>query len=148
MIKRLATSAQQPCENKDCKKLRLHHCDYYYHRNGSVEIRYREEDSTRQLTDQDDYPIFVFCYCNQCKSLTLPKQEVPTQMLEMSFFKLLEQFFYNETINRGGQCPHNFHRDTSMIFCYGPIKIMLSFELLDEYVIDLQHFGATPGIHS
>jgi len=33
-----------------------------------------------------------------------------------------------------------------MIFCYGPIKIMLSFEHQDEYILDLTHFGSTPGI--
>ena len=33
-----------------------------------------------------------------------------------------------------------------MIFCYGPIKIMFSYEAQDEYHIDLTHFGTSPGI--
>jgi len=30
--------------------------------------------------------------------LVMQKREVPPQMLEMSFFKLLEQYFYNQEL--------------------------------------------------
>lgn len=157
MIKKMANTALQLCENKDCKKIRLLHTDYYYHHNGCLEIKYREEPSNQDkpgLSEHDDYPISVFCFCNQCKSLVVNKVEVPTQILEMSFYKLLEQFFYNQDIvTQGhnmfeGSCNHSFHRSCSMIFCYGPIKIMFSFEPQDEYVIDLTHFGTSSGIVS
>lgn len=103
MIKKMATSTLQVCEAAHCKKIRLLHTDYYYHNNGCVEIKCREDPTNQDaqkspLTAEDDYPIFVFCFCNQCKVLVVNKVEVPPQMLEMSFYKLLEQFFYNQTI--------------------------------------------------
>jgi hypothetical protein len=154
MIKKLATQAMQGCEH--CRKLRLLHTDYFYHNNGCVEIKYRQETTTpgdiMPLSELDDYPVSVFCYCNQCKCIVVNKTEAPTQMLEMSFYKLLEQFFYNQTVVSFGHsqnqetCNHAFHRCYSVIFCYGPIRVMLNFEPLDEYRLDLQHFGSTPGV--
>lgn len=48
MIKKLATQALHLCDNKECKKIRLLHTDYYYHHNGCVEIKYREEPSNQE----------------------------------------------------------------------------------------------------
>ena len=83
-------------------------------------------------------------------------------MLEMSFYKFLEQFFYNQDLVSTGQltqiqsvyynkeqmCPHSFNIDCSMVFKHGPIKIMFNFQPLDEYSIDLTHFGTMSGIFS
>ena len=33
-----------------------------------------------------------------------------------------------------------------MVFVYGPIRVLISFEHQDEYVLDLMHFGSTSGI--
>lgn len=35
-----------------------------------------------------------------------------------------------------------------MLFRYGPIKIMITYEKLDDYSLDLNHFGTMPGIYS
>lgn len=82
MIKKMATSTLHVCEAAHCKKIRLLHTDYYYHNNGCVEIKCREEPTNSDvqkspLTVEDDYPIFVFCFCNQCKALVVNKVEVP-----------------------------------------------------------------------
>lgn len=70
----------------------------------------------------------------------------------MSFFKLLEQFFYNHSIIVASgrdldamagdpSCPHSLFRDCELIFRFGQIKITLSYEHLDAYSLDLFHFG-------
>lgn len=35
-----------------------------------------------------------------------------------------------------------------MVFKYGPIKIMMTYEKLEDYSLDLNHFGTMPGIYS
>jgi hypothetical protein len=66
--------------------------------------------------------------------MVIKKMNAPKEILEMSFYKLLEQFFYNDNVRtqlinaKGNHCTHNFHLDTSLIFRYGPIKIMLNYE--------------------
>lgn len=35
-----------------------------------------------------------------------------------------------------------------MLFRYGPIKIMITYEKLESYSLDLNHFGTMPGIYS
>ena len=96
MIKKMATTALSLCEIDDCKKIRLIHTDYFYHNNGCVEIKYKEDTSDGYTMSpspdmwNEDFTVSVFCFCNQCKVTVMNITEVPTQMLEMSFYKLLE----------------------------------------------------------
>ena len=118
-------------------------------------------DSIRKLLEKE-HPTFVYCYCNKCNSLVMQRSLVPNEMLEMSFYKLLEQFFYNPDIkiaklarnnsvltsSFNQNCTLSLHRDCSMIFRYGPIKIMINFEKQDAYTLDMPHFGLTKGIRT
>ena len=74
----------------------------------------------------------------------------------MSFFKLLEQFFYNQKIavsaarNQDGMlgdvnCDCSLFRDCEFIFRFGPIKTTIKFEELDPYSLDMFHFGLAKG---
>jgi hypothetical protein len=31
---------------------------------------------------------------------------------------------------------------------YGPIKVLINFEKIEEYTLDMIHFGTTPGVFS
>ena len=85
------------------------------------------------------------------------KDCVPNQVLEMSFFKLLEQFFYNENISvsqarAGGYmgaaslCQHHsLFRDCEITLHFGPVSIEISFERLEAYTLDMFHFGLEKG---
>ena len=42
-----------------------------------------------------EMPTFIHLFCVSCKRVIQKKERVPNEVLEMSFFKLLEQFFYN-----------------------------------------------------
>lgn len=81
---------------------------------------------------------------------------MPTEVLELSFYKLLEQFFYNQDLiskasSEGNQssemrrCRHSFHCSTQMVIRYGSIKIHVKYEHLDRYSLDLIHFAKEPG---
>lgn len=43
----MAKSALQRCEVDDCDKIRLIHTDYFYHNNGCIEIKYREDPGSQ-----------------------------------------------------------------------------------------------------
>jgi len=88
--------------------------------------------------------------------MTVRKERIPNEVLEMSFFKLLEQFFYNQNISISSSrdldimagepsCPHSLFRDCELIFRFGQIKITVSYEPLDAYSLDMFHFGLQKG---
>lgn len=80
-------------------------------------------------------------------------EKVPDEVLEMSFFKLLEHFFYNQRISVSGKrdqeannlgeefCNHALFRTCDLIFRFGPTKVHLKYEALDVYSLDMFHFG-------
>ena len=74
---------------------------------------------------------------------------MPSEVLEMSFYKLLEQFFYNQELVSQKTtefcCDHSFHRDTEMVIRYGQVKIYLKYEATDCYNLDLIHFAKEKG---
>jgi len=84
-----------PCSYGDCGKPRLIHTDYYYHASGCVEITYQEEAIPGR---QQDYRVYVYCTCRKCNQTVISRREMPDDVLEMSFYKVLEQFFYNQEI--------------------------------------------------
>ena len=76
----------------------------------------------------------------------------------MSFYKYLEQFFYNqdlvslnsdEVVSRSQNrkiCRHSFHKDAAVIIRYGCIKITMKYEHHDCYNLDLIHFANEQGV--
>ena len=104
-----------------------------------------------------DTPVYIHCFCQECKREVMTKDRVPHQVLEMSFFKLLEQFFYNQNISvsqaRAGSgymgaspmCQHSLFRDCELIFQFSPVEISIKFERLEAYTLDMFHFGLEKG---
>ena len=45
-------------------------------------------------------------------------------------------------------CGHSFHKDWTFLMRYGPIKVMINYEPLDPYTLDIIHIGNTTGIVS
>ena len=88
----------------------------------------------------------------KCAAWIVKKKIAPTELLEMSFYRFLEQYFYNyqartSQLNSDRRpCPHLFHVDNQILFKYGPIKITFQFEFLEQYTLDLIHFGRTKGV--
>lgn len=89
--------------------------------------------------------------------MTLTMEKVPDEVLEMSFHKLLEQFFYNQRVTvsakrdqeaRFGEdaCTHSLFFNCDLIFRFGPLKVHLKYEPLDVYSLDMFHFGLQKGI--
>jgi hypothetical protein len=72
--------------------------------------------------------------------MIISQKEIPSGVLEMSFYKYLEQFFYNqdlvslhsdEVVSRSSsrmKCRHSFHKDAAVIIRYGCIKITMKYE--------------------
>ena len=81
---------------------------------------------------------------------------MPNDVLEMSFYKFVEQFFYNKKISVSAarvqeplagepRCPHSLFRYCELIFRFGTIKTTIKFEKQDAYTLDLLHFGLKKG---
>ena len=46
-----------------------------------------------------DKPTLLHCFCADCNQIVVEQERVPNDVLEMSFFKLIEQFFYNKKVS-------------------------------------------------
>ena len=77
-------------------------------------------------------------------------------MLEMSFTKLMEQFFYNRRVSVSKirdqdvlpgdpTCSHSLFGSCELIFRFGAVKTTIKFEHLDAYSLDMFHFGLQKG---
>jgi len=88
--------------------------------------------------------------------VVLKREKLPAEVLEISFFKFIEQFFYNtkvtispsrnqEFLGDHPACPHSLFRSCELIFRFKQIKTVMKFEKLDPYSLDLYHFGLEKG---
>ena len=53
-----------------------------------------QTNAIQKLLDQN-HEVLIYVICNKCKKKIMNKVQAPFEILEMSFFKFLEQFFYN-----------------------------------------------------
>ena len=155
---------KQTCqEDSTCKLPFRLHTQYWYHGDGCVQIKVSEvepEHLANNMGGQNQFaletPIFIQVYCLECKRYVLEQDRIPNELLEMSFFKLLEQIFYNpkiqiakardqEALNGDPICPHSMFRQCELQFRYGSIKTILRFEKLEAYTLDMFHFGLEKG---
>ena len=42
-------------------------------------------------------------------------------------------------------CEHSLFRDCEITFCFGPVGIVIEFERLEAYTLDMFHFGLEKG---
>mmetsp|Transcript_41136 Transcript_41136/g.30252 ORF Transcript_41136/g.30252 Transcript_41136/m.30252 type:complete len:113 (+) Transcript_41136:8-346(+) len=92
---------------------------------------------------QAHHDILVHVYCNLCKRVVITQQKLSNMIYEMSFYKFLEQFFYNQETGVDlpeAQCCHKVHQNFSYIFKIGPVKLMITYYKQEVYSLDLQKF--------
>ena len=86
-----------------------------------------------------EQPTLLHCFCTECNQIVLEQERVPNDVLEMSFYKLIEQFFYNKKISVSAsrvqeplagepKCPHSLFKYCELIFRFGTIKTTIKFE--------------------
>lgn len=86
----------------------------------------------------------LHCYCRECERIVLRKEIVPVEVLEISLFKFMEQFFYNKRVSISNsreqeylgdypQCPHPVFRSCEMIFRFRSLKTTFKFEHQEAY---------------
>ena len=98
----MAVNSLLYCSEDGCGKPHLYHTDYLYHANGCIEIKYLEDSNNAQEPPRKQleraHTTYVHMYCHKCGRNVQDRAVVPIEMLEMSFYKFLEQFFYNKKI--------------------------------------------------
>ena len=93
----------------------------------------------------------VGCFCNQCNVELIPYQHVSRQLLELSFYTFLEQFFYNKDSLRmyldAGEntCQHSFHSSCKVNFVIDILRVEFTYHKVDIYSLDLICFKDQPG---
>jgi len=137
---KLARGARLAC--KQCKGLKMKHVIHYYHGNGYVEVKLKKdhEGDTLDLNETGQIEIVSQGVCNICRILSNKRQELPSNVFEMSFYKFLEQFFYNQNLIKrrtNNQCNHRIHQDITRVFIVGRTKITFEFYPEQFYSIEM-----------
>lgn len=66
---------------------------------------------------------------------------MPFNFYEMSFYKFLEQLFYNQELeSSNSDCNHLVHKNMERVFQIGPLRFKFSFENRETYSVDLLKF--------
>ena len=149
-LRQRAEMPGQICPEEGCGKPLLTHTNYWYHGDGSLEI-----DSVHDKKDSDEH-VILHVYCTKCKRIVMKQEHFPTEVLEMSFFKFIEHFFYNKQIkispNRNQEflgdhpaCEHSLFGNCELTFRYQQVKTTMKFEHMDAHSLDLYHFGLEKG---
>jgi len=73
--------------------------------------------------------------------------EVRQNILELSFYSFLEQYFYNTNNLKIAEstCPHSFYKDCRLYFNIDIIRIEVSYHPVDIYEVDLVCFKDIQG---
>lgn len=130
-LESLALEAAQPCPNKSCAKLQLHHFQVLVH------------DSTRLQIALDQFPcpspgnednIITWSYCKLCKEAS-PTAIIKEETWNISWAKYLEHAFYPPATRAGFACPHDMYRDQIRYFALRNLAIRIHNELVDVYEV-------------
>mmetsp|Transcript_8627 Transcript_8627/g.10653 ORF Transcript_8627/g.10653 Transcript_8627/m.10653 type:complete len:178 (-) Transcript_8627:2711-3244(-) len=121
-LKKRCEMLNQNCSEEGCGKAMMQHYDYWYHGEGCIEIKFKHEPSK----PNESAPI-LHVFCAKCNRVVLKREKLPAEVLEISFFKFIEQFFYNtkvtispsrnqEFLGDHPACPHSLFRSCELIF--------------------------------
>lgn len=106
----------------------LQHTDYWYHGNGAISIVSQQDGGVVEQHATETAAI-LDCFCLKCKRVIIKRETMPSELLEISFFKLLEMIYYNEKVsvssNRDQEylgdhpaCTHSLFHSGKFVFRY------------------------------
>lgn len=111
-LEALALHAGQPCPNKACTKIMLHHFQVLVH--GETRLQIAMDQFPCPSPGHDD-KIMTWSYCKICKAAS-PTSIIKEDTWRFSFAKYLEHSFYPFEAKGGFSCPHDIYRDQIRYF--------------------------------
>lgn len=123
-LERLSTAAAQPCANKACTRIRLHHFQVLVHGNTRLQIAV---DQFPCPSPGNENNVITWSYCKVCKEAS-PTAIIKEETWKFSWAKYLEHAFYPPSIRGGFSCPHDVYRDQIRYFALHNVAIRIHNE--------------------
>ena len=133
-LRDISATINDNCKEEGCGKAEVFHTHYMYHGNGCIKFKaYKgasEMTASQKYAQMFEIPTFIHCFCVECNRIILANERIPNELLEISFYKLLENIFYNQSLSvstrrdqdamPGEQrCTHSLFRDCELVFRFG-----------------------------
>jgi 1-phosphatidylinositol-3-phosphate 5-kinase len=123
-LERLSMAAAQPCENKTCTRIRLHHFQVLVHGKTRLQIAV---DQFPCPSPGNENNVITWSYCKVCKEAS-PTAIIKEETWKFSWAKYLEHAFYPPSIRGGFGCPHDVYRDQIRYFAIHNVAIRIHNE--------------------
>ena len=130
-LEALCAEAAQPCPNKQCTRLQLHHFQVLVH--GSTRLQIALDQFPCPSPGNED-KIITWSYCKVCKEAS-PTAIIKDETWSMSWSKYLEHAFYPPETRGGFGCPHDAYRDQIRYFALQNLAIRIHNEKIDIYEV-------------
>lgn len=128
-LEALALHAGQPCPNKACTKIMLHHFQVLVH--GETRLQIAMDQFPCPSPGHDD-KVMTWSYCKICKAAS-PTSIIKEDTWRFSFAKYLEHSFYPSEAKGGFSCPHDIYRDQIRYFGIHHLAIRIHNEPVAIY---------------
>ena len=128
-LESLCSQASQPCSNKQCSRVKLHHFQVLVH--GFTRLQIALDQFPCPSPGNED-KIITWSYCKICKEAS-PTAIIKDETSNISWSKYLEHAFYPPAIRGGFACPHDAYRHQIRYFALRNLAIRIHNETIDVY---------------
>ncbi|KAJ9108261.1 hypothetical protein QFC19_002509 [Naganishia cerealis] len=128
-LETLAKEAGQPCANKTCPRINLHHFQVLVHGKTRLQIAV---DQFLCPSPGNESNIITWSYCKVCKEAS-PTAFIKEETWKFSWAKYLEHSFYPPHSKGGFGCPHDIHHDQIRYFALHNVAIRIHNETATVY---------------
>lgn len=128
-LEALALHAGQPCPNKACTRIMLHHFQVLVHGDTRLQIA-MDQFLCPSIGNEDN--IITWSYCKICKAAS-PTSIIKDDTWRFSWAKYLEHSFYPPKARGGFSCSHDIYRDQIRYFGIHHLAIRIHNEPITIY---------------
>lgn len=128
-LEALAMEAGQPCANKTCARMKLHHFQVLVHGKTRLQIAV---DQFLCPSPGNESNIITWSYCKVCKEAS-PTAIIKEETWKFSWAKYLEHSFYPPSTRGGFGCPHDIYQDQIRYFALHNVAIRIHNEVATVY---------------
>ncbi|KAJ9122292.1 hypothetical protein QFC22_001713 [Naganishia vaughanmartiniae] len=128
-LETLAMEAGQPCANRACARIKLHHFQVLVHGKTRLQIAV---DQFLCPSPGNESNIITWSYCKVCKEAS-PTAIIKEETWKFSWAKYLEHSFYPPRTRGGFGCPHDIYQDQIRYFALHNVAIRIHNEAATVY---------------
>ncbi|KAJ9127236.1 hypothetical protein QFC24_001474 [Naganishia onofrii] len=132
-LETLAIEAGQPCANKACTRIKLHHFQVLVHGKTRLQIAV---DQFLCPSPGNESNIITWSYCKVCKEAS-PTAIIKEETWKFSWAKYLEHSFYPPSTRGGFGCPHDIYQNQIRYFALHNVAIRIHNEAATVYDVTM-----------